>query len=213
MLLHPPHTFPCSSVGPLLGQQSFRINLLQHLSTKRKQFPSVPTPVWASMDISASTGVSVDICSTMTFSMGLQGHAADHHDLHQGCRAISSSAPGEPTLLLFLSPLLAAELFVSLVFLIPHTAVWHFALSYTLFPRSATTLAVGSALPCGGLVGVVWSCRGLAQGNSGSSSHGPSTLPLKPLHQHTKHCIKVQCCFSDCGKSEFSDLPCGVVSI
>lgn len=141
VLLHHPQAFPCSCVSscvfPLLGLQSFRITLLQHQSSKRMQFPSEPSP---DMDIPASTGGSVDICSTMAFSMGCRG-------IHQGCRAISSSVPGAPPLLLFLSPLLSAELFVSLVFLIPHTAVWHFALSYTLFPRSGTTLAVGQPCP------------------------------------------------------------------
>lgn len=81
------------------------------------------------------------------------------------------------------------------------------------FPEGPPGWLWGSALPCGGVVGAVWSCRGLAWGSSGCSSQGPSTAPspLNPLHQHMRHCIKVQCCFSDCGKSEISE-PCGVQS-
>lgn len=145
---------------------------------QRMQLPSEPAPFWASMDIPASTGSSVDICSTMAFSMGCRSKLQIIMISPRGCRAISSSMPGVPPLLHFHSPLLSAELFVSLVFLIPRTAVWHVALSYTFFPRSATTLAVGSALPSAGLVGAVWNCRGLARDNSGSSSQGPSTAPF-----------------------------------
>lgn len=46
------------------------------------------------------------------------------------------------------------------------------------FPQKWHHAGCGSALPCGGLVGAVWNCWGLAPGNSGSSSHGSSIAPF-----------------------------------
>lgn len=138
-------TLPCSSVGPLLGLQSFRINLLQHGSTKGCSSHQNLLQCGLPIDCHGCTCLH-RISAPPSHSPWAAGARCLTTIFTMGCQAISASAPAAPPLLLFRGPLLSAGLFVSLVFQIPRAAVWHFALSCTLFPRGATTLAVGLLL-------------------------------------------------------------------
>lgn len=138
-------TLPCSSVGPLLGLQSFTINLLQHGSTKGCSSHQNLLQCGLPVDCHGCTCLH-RISAPPSHSPWAAGVRCLTTIFTMGCRAISASAPAAPPLLLFHGPLLSAGLFVSLVFQIPRAAVWHFALFCTLFPRGATTLAVGLLL-------------------------------------------------------------------
>lgn len=187
-----------SSIGPLPGLWSFGINVLQHGSTKGCSSHQNLLQ-WDSHRLHGYSCLhrqQCEFCSTMTFSIGYRD-TLPHHHLHQG---LQGNLQGLELLLFSFS----AELFVSLVFLIPRAAVWHFVPSYTLFPRSATTLA--GAQPS--LMWVGWSCLELL--GSGCPSHGPSTAPFATSTQGIA--LKSNAAFQTVVNQSFLS-PMGLVSL
>lgn len=149
--------FPCSSIGPSCGLQSFRINLLQ-CGLSKGSSPSVKS---ASSGLESSTCCSVDICSDVVFSVG--------------CREI----PAPPWSLPKLTQ--AAEEYLLQLLEYPFLLHWswrlhdcfsHFFSSFLtflhnifpflshIFPEVWPASLMGWAVSCGGSVGVSrnWLC-------------------------------------------------------
>lgn len=128
---------------------------------------------------------SVDICSTMTVSMGCRGMLL-HQDLHHGLQGkLSTRTASSPA---FSQSFAACRAVCLTAF--PHSS--HCCAAFCPFlhafsPELPPCWLWGSALPCGGLVGAVWNCQGLAQGSSSCPSHGPSTAPF--ASKTSRHCI------------------------
>jgi len=145
--------FSCFSVSPLYRLQSCRINLVQHgLSMDHSSFrEDQSTPVWG-------PPWAAESISALVWSSTIS-------------REIPAPVPGAPplspsSLTLVLPLFFLSNVFTLLLCLSDVFCAWcllHF-LNY-VFPEASSSWLQGSAVPCGGSVGVGWKRLCLARGS------------------------------------------------